>query len=146
MTGEAAPGETDLARMLATLDVERRPGAWAVVHGDHGDLRSASSASIHEDEGWTHVVPAELAERLGVAIAFRAAWLTLTVHSSLAAVGLTAAVSRALGEAGIACNVLAGCFHDHLLVPVDRADDAVAAIVALRYAPPPVASDPSARA
>jgi hypothetical protein len=47
------------------------------------------------------------------------------VHSDLAAVGLTAAVSAALAAEGIACNVIAGHLHDHLLVPVDRADDAV---------------------
>ena len=55
--------------------------------------------------------------------------------TDLAAVGITAKVSGALAEAGIACNVLAGFHHDHLLVPVDRADEAVAAIVALSAAP-----------
>ena len=63
---------------------------------------------------------------------FEVAWLTLRVHSALEAVGLTAAFSAALGERDIPCNVLAGTFHDHLLVPVDRADDAVDALEALR--------------
>jgi hypothetical protein len=54
--------------------------------------------------------------------------LTLTVWSSLEAVGLTAAFSRALADADIPCNVLAGYHHDHLLVPVDRADEAIAAL------------------
>jgi len=52
------------------------------------------------------------------------------VHSSLEAVGLTAAVSARLTSAGISCNVLAGFEHDHLLVPVERADDAVSALTA----------------
>ena len=54
------------------------------------------------------------------------------MHSALDAVGLTAAVAGALAEAGISCNVLAGAHHDHLLVPVDRADDALVALAQLR--------------
>lgn len=124
-------GETDLATMLATLDVERRPGTFAFVSGDHPSFAAASAAMIVEDEGATWVVPFEVAASAGVDADFEAAWLTLTVHSALEAVGLTAAFSRALGDAGIPCNVLAGFHHDHLLVPADRADDAIAALRSL---------------
>ena len=65
-------------------------------------------------------------------MAFRSAWITLAVHSDLAAVGLTAAFARALGDAGVSCNVIAGVHHDHLFVPVDRAADALAALHALQ--------------
>ena len=58
------------------------------------------------------------------------AWLTLDVHSSLDAVGLTAAVSRTLADHDIPCNVLAGYHHDHLLVPIDRADEATRLLTA----------------
>ena len=51
----------------------------------------------------------------------RFAWITLGVESPLTAVGLTAAVSTALAEAGIACNVVAAMRHDHVFVPFDRA-------------------------
>jgi len=54
------------------------------------------------------------------------------VHSSLEAVGLTAAFSSALGEAGISCNVLAGYFHDHLLVPAAEAGNAIDVLLGLR--------------
>lgn len=124
-------GETDLATMLATLDVERRPGTFAFVSGDHPSFAAAPAAMIVEDEGATWVVPFEVAASAGVDADFEAAWLTLTVHSALEAVGLTAAFSRALGDAGIPCNVLAGFHHDHLLVPADRADDAIAALRSL---------------
>ena len=53
------------------------------------------------------------------------------MHSSLEAVGLTAALSGALAARGIACNVLAGYVHDHLLVPWDRADEATECLEAL---------------
>jgi hypothetical protein len=118
-------GETDLARMLSSLDVSRRPGRFAFVTGDHPTLRRAALAMIDESEGPTLVVPVDEAREAGLAVDFEAAWLTLTVWSSLAAVGLTAAVSAALAGEGIACNVLAGYHHDHLLVPAERVDDAV---------------------
>ncbi len=57
--------------------------------------------------------------------------MTLDVHSALEAVGLTAAFSAPLAELGIACNVLAGYIHGHLLVPVDRADEAIGYLTAL---------------
>jgi hypothetical protein len=52
------------------------------------------------------------------------------VQSSLDAVGLTAAVSAKLAAIGIPCNVLAGYHHDHVLVPVDRVDDAITVLTA----------------
>lgn len=115
-------GETDLGRLVASLQPEVRPGEFVFVC-----LASPSPemalATVHEDEGITHVVPREVADTNGWGYDFVAAWITLRVHSSLAAVGLTAVVSRALADAGISCNVLAGHHHDHLLVPVDRATD-----------------------
>lgn len=129
-------GETDLARMLATLDVDARPGTFAFVSVAAHDaaLDALASARIDEAEGVTYVMPADAARARGVDAPFEAAWLTLRVHSALHAVGLTAAVSRALTAHGIPCNVLAGFHHDHLLVPADRADDAIAALRALRHA------------
>lgn len=125
-------GATDLEAMLATLTVNRRPGTFAFVNGNYPDLAAAAVASIVEDEGTTWVVPIDVARSAGVDVEFEAAWLTLEVHSSLEAVGLTAAFSRALADSGVPCNVLAGYYHDHLLVPVDRVDDAVGALHALR--------------
>jgi len=65
-------------------------------------------------------------------VRLRAAWLTLAVASDLHDVGLTAAVAGALADAGIACNVLAAVHHDHLFVPLERADAALAALAALQ--------------
>lgn len=117
--------------MLASLDVERRPGRFAFVTGSHPELGEVAVAMIAEDEGTTLVVPVEAARNAGIDVEFEAAWLTLTVFSALEAVGLTAAFSSALGAVGIPCNVLAGYHHDHLLVPVDRVDEAIDALRAL---------------
>lgn len=114
--------------MLTTLDVVRRPGTFTFVSGEWPTLAEAASASVVETEGTTHVVPVEVAREAGAPVEFEAAWLTLTVHSALEAVGLTAAFSRVLADAGIPCNVLAGYHHDHLLVPAHRVDEAVAVL------------------
>lgn len=122
-------GETDLGRLLATLRVERLADPVTVVTlQEPVPLGEGVLALLTEAEGTTAVVTIDAAERRGWSVGFRGAWLTLAVHSSLEAVGLTAAVSTALAEKGIACNVLAGFHHDHALVPLDRADDAVDAI------------------
>ena len=88
-------------------------------------------AVVLEEEGTTVVLPRESADAHGLAYDDVAAQITLTVRSSLAAVGLTAAVATALAGAGISCNVVAGFHHDHLFVPADRADAAMAVLRSL---------------
>ena len=126
-------GETDLAVMLRDLSVSVRPGRFTVVQAAGAvALGNGVEAVLREEEGTTVVATVEAAERLGCEVGFVAAWLTLDVHSALEAVGLTAAVATALAAEAIPCNVLAGYFHDHLLVPVDRVDDALACLERLR--------------
>ena len=115
--------ERDLGRLLAAMAPERRPGEFVYVEAAPG---LEPHATIREDEGVCHVVDRRHADALGLPYDFVAAWITLTVHSALDAVGLTAAVAVRLADAGISCNVIAGLRHDHLLVPVERADEALA--------------------
>ena len=130
-------GETDLDTMLTHLTVTVRPGRFSVAQVDGPvTLGDGVEALLREDEGVTAVATVEAAAREGWAVDFEAAWLTLDVHSSLEAVGLTAAVAAALAAEDIPCNVLAGYLHDHLLVPVGRADDAVACLARLRSGRP----------
>jgi len=128
----AAPGETDLDAMLSTLGVQRRPGVFAyiAVEVPTPGLIAAAHAMVKEGRLTTIVLPVDVAERAGQSTDLQFAWLTLSVQSSLAAVGLTAVVSGRLAALGIPCNVLAGYHHDHLLVPVDRVDDAISALTA----------------
>lgn len=125
-------GETDLARMLAGLRVRRRPGEFVFVSvTGKAAAGVAVEASIREAEGLTIVLSRDDADAAGLDYDFVAAWLSLEVHSALAAIGLTAALSTALADAGISCNVLAGYFHDHILVPVEDAAKAIAVLEAL---------------
>ncbi len=81
-----------------------------------------------EEEGITIIVNQGIADNLDLEYSFIASWITLTVHSSLEAVGLTAAFSKALAEEHISCNVVAGYFHDHIFVDKKMADKAMAAL------------------
>lgn len=126
-------GATNLAHMLATLEVQARPETYVygVLPSEHLAVPLAQ-ATVQEADGLTVILTKEDAVAHGVTYEFEAAWLTLSVHSSLEAVGLTAAFSKALGNAGISCNVLAGFYHDHLLVPVADKERALAVLAQLR--------------
>ncbi|MGK2938073.1 MAG: ACT domain-containing protein [Solirubrobacteraceae bacterium] len=126
-------GERDLATLIATMDPVARPEPYVVAMlGDPTELGAVvPAATIAEDEGLTVVLPQADADLLGLAYDLVAAWITLRVHSALEAVGLTAAFSTALADAGLSCNVLAGLHHDHLLVPYERRADALTVLRAL---------------
>ena len=125
---------SSLTQLLHSLKPERRPGVYAFVIGSAGSdialLRPI--ASFREAEGITLIVEEAQALTAGLRVRFRAAWLVLNVTSDLHDVGLTAAVSTTLADAGIACNVVAAVHHDHLFVPVESAAAALAALRALQ--------------
>lgn len=107
------------------MSPQGRPGIFVFVTVDAWPDDVEVLASVVEAEGLSLVVARQDADRLGFRYDFLAGWITLQVHSALAAVGLTAAVSAAMTDAGISCNVLAGYHHDHLLVPLDRVEQAL---------------------
>ena len=123
-------GERDLKRLLASLEPVQRAGrfVFAVIDDEALLEAGAPDATGREDEGLAVVLRREQADRLGIAYDYVAAWITLRVHSALDAAGLTAAISTALADAGLSCNVIAGYHDDHLLVPADRAPEALAVL------------------
>ncbi|MEJ6395271.1 ACT domain-containing protein [Gymnodinialimonas sp. 2305UL16-5] len=117
---------SDTSSMIAGMNPCRVPGRWvfrSVAETDLPRLLPSALAVFREAEGVSVLVPAQDDERA-------MAQITLKVFSSLEGVGLTAAVSAALAEAGIACNVIAATQHDHIFVPEDRADEALALLKA----------------
>ena len=113
----------DLAALLKGLDPVRRPGEFVFLTVDEvGDVPAGTHAVVREDDRLSCVVDRVEALWLGEDNGPVMAWITLRVHSSLLAVGLTAAVSTTLAQHGIAANVIAGHVHDHVLVPVAQVD------------------------
>jgi hypothetical protein len=111
-------GEKDLANILKTMRPRLNPGEYVfctIKELTQIDF-SKIIMSFREEEGITVVLEKQVADGLNMEYPFIASWITLTVHSSLSAVGLTAAFSQALTNENISCNVVAGYFHDHIFV------------------------------
>jgi hypothetical protein len=121
-------GETSLSILLASLAPRLNPGEFVFcsVAGPTVLHDAVAIGSFREAEGTTLILPRTEADRLDLAYDYVAAWITLEVHSSLAAVGLTAAFATRLAAAGISCNVIAGYHHDHLFVAQADAERALA--------------------
>ena len=99
---------------------------FCTVDQDHSIDPAGIILLFKETEGNTIIIKKELADELGLSYSFIAGWITLNVHSSLQAVGLTAAFSSALAEEGISCNVVAAFYHDHIFVDKKDIEKAIA--------------------
>lgn len=123
------PGKTNLDQLLKTMSPELLAGEYVFCtskNSKYGDYAGAKPfASITEKEGLTLVLLKNAAQQAGLSHEGTFRCITLNVHSSLQAVGLTAAVSAALAEHEISANVIAGFFHDHIFVQSDLADRAL---------------------
>lgn len=122
-------GETNLKALLENLRprlLSTRYTFCSLPNETYGACEHLSPlASVFEPEGLTLVLAVDQAEREGFRYQGVFRCLRLEIHSSLEAVGLTAAVSAALAKEGISANLLAGAHHDHILVPEARADEAL---------------------
>jgi uncharacterized protein len=125
---------SNLDTLIASMQPELQPGVYvfAALPLDSAISGPGIVATFREREGLTVVMEESAAQAAGVEPLFRAAWITLTVHSDLHAVGLTAAFAKALGEAAISCNVLAAAYHDHIFVPVEEGARAVDTLLELQ--------------
>lgn len=127
---------SDLQTLLKTMTPELAPEAFVfcTLPALSGATFEALSPviTVREVEGVTIVVTREKAQSAGLDSSAPMRMISLTVHSDLAAVGLTAAFATALTEAGVSANVVAGYHHDHIFVPDNQADDAMVAIAALQ--------------
>ncbi len=118
-------GEEDLDKLLVLLQPSWLPGDFVfctaanLKYGDLAELQPI--ASYQEEEGLTLVVDKQAADDAGLAYESVFNCITLLVHSSLNAVGLTAAVSGRLAANGISANMIAAYYHDHVFVPKDKA-------------------------
>ena len=122
-------GEEGLDTLLVLLQPSLLPGDFVfctaanLKYGDFAELQPL--ASYQEEEGLTLVLSKQSADVAGLAYDSVFNCIILMVHSSLEAVGLTAAVSGKLAANGISANVMAAYHHDHVFVPKNKAQQAL---------------------
>ncbi|TVQ08663.1 MAG: ACT domain-containing protein [Leptolyngbya sp. DLM2.Bin27] len=127
-------GETDLTQLIKTMKPLLRQGDYVFC-----TLPSATHCPPHldpvgyfkEEEGLTLMLPKPQADTAGLSYTAVFALITLTVHSSLEAVGFMAAIATHLASHGISVNPVSAFYHDHLFVPVRDAERAIALLQSL---------------
>lgn len=123
-------GETDLATLLRTMQPVLREGEYVFCtvdfhYPDCGYQFLDALAPIglfQEAEGLTLILPRQRAEAAGLPYTAIFSLITLTVHSSLEAVGFLAAITTLLAQHQISVNPVSAYYHDHLLIPLAQAD------------------------
>jgi uncharacterized protein len=121
-------GERDLAALLQNMNPEMRDGTFVfctIAEDEKLPDTLTPLLTFREAEGTTLVIRQEEADRIGLRHQFASRLITLTVHSSLEAVGFLAAITARLATAGISVNAVSAFYHDHLFVPEHRADEAL---------------------
>ena len=126
-------GEENLGKLLATMQPELQPGAFVFATIEGYDIPAGLEplGTFREKEGLTLILPAKDALHPAIVASKPYRQITLMVHSSLEAVGLTAAFAAELTSHRISANVVAGYYHDHIFVADGDAERAVAALEAL---------------
>ncbi|TDP02294.1 ACT domain-containing protein [Flavobacterium sp. 245] len=111
-------GEKELEKLLKTMKPKHKLGDYVFCKVERLEGLNLDEIEMifREEEAITLILKKEVASKLNLDYSIVMSWITLSVHSSLEAVGLTAAFSKALSEQQISCNVVAAFYHDHIFV------------------------------
>jgi hypothetical protein len=124
----AMPGERNLKTLLRNMTPEMHEGVFVFCSMSEDREIPATLKPLHifrDRDGTAFIIRREEAEAAGLPYQFASRLITLTVHSSLEAVGFLAAITGRLAEAGISVNAVSAFYHDYLFVPEHRAEEAL---------------------
>lgn len=124
-------GEHDLDTLIQSMQPSLDPDIYvfATVGNGSNTADIVPRMVFEEREGTTLIVKQNDAEKAGISYEFPCRMITLNIHSALDAVGFLAKVTSKLASLGMGVNPVSGFYHDHLFVPEDRAEDAMAALL-----------------
>lgn len=121
-------GETNLSTLLHSMQPVLCEGEYVFCTMSHTDGYRSDLDPIgqfKEDEGLTLILDRKQADAAALPYTSAFCMITLSVHSSLEAVGFLAAVTSQLANRGISVNPVSAYYHDHLFVPNSRAQEAM---------------------
>lgn len=127
-------GETNLSILLKSMNPILRDGEYVFCSIDHRDnsyLTLEPICIFREDEGLTLVLRRECADADDISYSSVFRMVTLSIHSSLDAVGFLAAITSKLAKHGISVNPISAYYHDHLFIPASRACEVMELLQAL---------------
>jgi hypothetical protein len=120
-------GEKNLHELLRALQPKLNSGDYVFCRVDDLSMVDPKIPVLvfREQEAVTLILAKEQADSLQLPYSYVSSWITLTIHSSLEAIGFTAAISKALAAEEISCNIVAAFYHDHIFVKKTDAEKAM---------------------
>jgi len=125
---ETASGEMSLDVLIKAME----PVLYDDIYVFATVEKSSDSKAVRpimtfiEKEGLTLILTQDSAIENKLDYDFECRMITLNIHSSLEAVGFLARITTRLAGLQMGVNPVSGFYHDHLFVPADRAQDALA--------------------
>jgi hypothetical protein len=129
--------ETELQKLLASMEPELHPDVFVFATLSPANFKALQPEIwgwFREPEGITLILKKNAAETASLDYTYPSRLITLRVQSSLEAIGFLAVITERLAAAGISVNAISAYYHDHLFVPVDRAEQTLEILHTIMHA------------